>query len=222
MNESVESKQNEAVLGLFKIGARMDVGIPGWLIDEVDHYRPIESSSEVTSVADGENNLSAILNSCYADKGYVFSWGFLSETRSEDYEEDDRSFAVENCFVNFEFCLKDLLIAFPNCAMLEDLINWMYANHPLANAKFDADESMGEWTMLMFTAHGTKEIKRMRRWLAQVFIPVVLPDLLREGMKIVEAVKAEAVQNGRDGTFNDVLVEHQRFQLCGDPKDLSF
>jgi hypothetical protein len=98
----------------------------------------------------------------------------------------------------------------------------MYANHPLAKAKFEADESMGDWTMLMFTAHGTREVNRMRRWLAQVLIPVVLPDLLREGMKIVEAAKAEAVLKGRDDTFNEASVEHQRFQLCGDPKDLSF
>jgi len=218
MDGNVESKQNEAMLGLFKIGARMDVGIPAWLIDEVDHYRPTESSPEVTSGADGKNGLAAVLNSCYADKGYVFSWGILSETRSED----DGCVAEENSYVDFEFCIKDLLIALPNSAMLEDLVSWMYTNHPLANSEFETDESMGDWTMLMFTARGAKEISHMRRWLAKVFIPLVLPDLLREGMKIVKAAKAEVVQHGRNDTVNELLIEHERFQLCGDPKDLSF
>jgi hypothetical protein len=222
LSKNVDSKQDQAMLTLVQTGSRLETGLPRWLIDVVGGYADGESAAKVAEDEDSSDCLSAVLSSFYGDRGYVFSWGLLTEIRSGDEDDEDSYFGKNNCYVNFEFCIKELLIAFPNSAMLEDLFSWMYVNHPFANAEFETDESMGDWAVLTFTAHGEQEISRMRSWLVNVFIPVVLPDLMREGLKIVEACKADAIKKSGDSTFSEALAERQRFQLCGDPKDLSF
>lgn len=149
--------------------------------------------------------------------GHTFSFGTVSEESRPFNPDDDKSPPV----LRYEFVPTNLLLAFPQSALLEDLFMWMYHNHPLYQDEFDCDEGFCHLSVISFKSEeGKGEI--LRQWIAGTFIPKIWPDLLQEATRIVEAKKATAIAASPDGSFEELLVEHHRFQLCDDPAELSF
>lgn len=118
--------------------------------------------------------------------GYHFPWGTVSETTfTMDDERGNPTYA------HFEFAPREVYLAFPDGWHLADLFSWMYQRHPLRHPKFngDPDDVTQDWCVLTLEAKNAREIMDLRNWLADVFIPVIWPDLLREAMQLIEAKK---------------------------------
>ena len=154
----------------------------------------------------------------YLDKqGYVFPWGTLSEQFEPSDPDDDESIPI----LRYEFMPIDLLLAFPQSAQLEDLFMWLYRNHPFYYPEFDCDEGNFHFSVISFQSEeGCGEV--LRSWLANVFLPTIWPDLLAEAIRIVQEKVTAAVAQSPDGSFHELLVEHDRYQLCIDPAELQF
>lgn len=217
----MEKTRDEAVdgtmTGLLLMGFPFNIGIPCWAVNEMIHrYEQPLQSDDILGISDDFHESSML--SEYSDmKGYEFSWGTLSEDLDQ-FEDDDKASSVGR----FEFCLKEVLLAFPQSAMIEDLFVWMYENHPLQNNKYACDETCGDWFVLSFVACGQEEISQLRRWLAYIFIPKILPDLITEAMMIVAAAKERELAHSGAGSFERLFIETKRYQLCGDPSELTF
>ncbi|SFB27942.1 hypothetical protein SAMN04515620_13444 [Collimonas sp. OK607] len=201
--------------GLLAAGHCFKVGIPSWVLTELvsRKFAPLRPRDVLgLSKSHRENSITAE----YLNKmGYEFSWGTLSEELRTD--EDDGVLVG-----TFEIFPTQVLMAFPQVAMVEDLFIWMYQNHPLHHEKFDGDEAIGDWFVLSFSAVGQEKIDELRRWLAVIFVPRVMPDLILEARRIVAAAADVASARSADGTSEDALREVGRFQLCGEPADLVF
>jgi hypothetical protein len=203
---------------LFQAGCATDLGIPGWIVTEMltRENNPFTPEKLFCIDVNVDGPSSNILSE-YADKkGYSFSWGHLSEC-IEFLDLGDG----EELIGRFEFSPADLLKSFPNSAMIQDLLTWMYRLHPLHSEKFLLEEAIGDWFTLSFSAYDELEIARLRRWLAITFIPKIWPDLLMDGMRIIEIFKVTVGLETQDDGY-DVFVEHHRNQLCVDPTQLSF
>jgi hypothetical protein len=201
--------------GLLAAGHCFKVGIPSWVLTELvsRKFAPLRPRDVLgLSRSHRENSITAE----YLNKmGYEFSWGTLSEEIHAD--EDD-------CVLvgTFEIFPTQVLMTFPQAAMVEDLFIWMYQNHPLSHKEFEGNEASGGWFVLSFSAVGQEKIDELRRWLAVIFVPRVMPELILEARRIVAAAAEVASARSADGSFEDALYEIGRFQLCCDPADLAF
>ena len=149
--------------------------------------------------------------------GYTFSFGTVSEESYPFDPDDDKSPPV----LRYEFVPINLLLAFPDSGQLEDLFMWLYRNHPVYNDELDCDEAFHNLSVMSFrSAPGEGAV--LREWMAEIFLPIIWPDLLREGTRIVEEKKAAAIAASPDGSFEELLVEHHRGQLCDDGVELTF
>ena len=148
-------------------------------------------------------------------QGYTFSFGTVSEEPRAIDPDDDRSAPV----LRYEFVPINLLLAFPHCGQLEDLFMWLYRNHPLYDEAFESDEGFCHLSVISFESAEDEE-DALRAWMAETFFPFIWPDLLREGARIVEEKKAAAIAASPDGSFEELLVEHHRGQLCDEGAEL--
>lgn len=201
--------------GLLMMGCPVDLGIPAWTLQDMVR-RPEFSEAPEKIFGIGAEPFSDNMVDEYFDKrGYEFSWGSLSESVGQDeYDED------ETVVGRFEMLPKDVLMKFPQPAMVEDLFMWMYDHHPLKHSRFDVDESFGEWFVMSFAAYGDDNIAALRQWLALTFVPKIMPDLVSEAMLIVTREILQA--SDQDVASGEIFKEKGRYQLCGDPAELSF
>jgi hypothetical protein len=217
LKEEKQKMLDKSALQLFKHGCSVETGMPAWAVKEYMFRKsyPLTPSDILGLSPDymGCSMLDEYENMC----GYNFSWGQLHE-EVVLHEEVEESVLIGR----FEFVPTAILQAFPQSALLEDLFMFMYRHHPLFDPEFDCDESSGDWPVIAFEAFGEAEIEALRRWIAKVFLPGIWDDLMAEAMVIVETAKAAAIAASPDGSYEEVFVERGRFQLCGDPADLSF
>lgn len=150
-------------------------------------------------------------------QGHTFSFGTVSEESRPIDPDDDKSPPV----LRYEFVPINLLLAFPHCGQLEDLFMWLYRNHPLYDEGFECDEGFCHLSVISFESEEDEE-DVLRQWMAETFLPIIWPDLLREGTRIVEEKEAAAIAASPDGSFEELLVEHHRGQLCDDGAELTF
>lgn len=217
MNTKRDMEVNGAATNLLISACPVQLGMPAKLIRELVHGKySFLAAEDVCSLSKDGWGLSMLDE--YLDKqGYVFSWGTLSEVANPSDPDDDKSPAV----LRFEFMPMELLLAFPQSAQLEDLIMWLYRNHPLYYPEFDCDEGDESWSVISFQSEeGGGET--LRSWLADVFLPLIWHDLLGEATRIVQEKIKAAVALSPDGSFHELLVEHGRCQLCIDPAELQF
>lgn len=107
--------------------------------------------------------------------------------------------------------------------MLEDLYIFMYDNHPDCDERFECTQSFGTLSTMKFSATGGPvEHAELREWIADIFIPFILPDLNTEAARIVGAEKLKALSSSLDGTSDNALIEVMRDQLCPDASELTF
>lgn len=194
-----------------------ELGMPAKLIRELVHGKySVLTAKEVCGVSKKGRGLSMLDE--YLDKqGYVFSWGTLSEAWHPSDPDDDKSPPI----LRFEFMPMELLLAFPQSAQLEDLFMWLYRNHPHYCPKFDCDEGNESWSVISFQSEeGGGEA--LRTWLVDVFLTLIWHDLLGEATRIVQQKIKAAVAHSPDGSFHELLVEHDRCQLCIDSAELQF
>lgn len=203
--------KTEGMARLLELGQCFDLGIPSWILNEMVSREKFQISPKDVFGLGNSSSQNNIVGEYMNKKGYEFSWGSMSENVYQD--EDDATWIG-----TFEILPKVVLMAFPQGAMIEDLFIWMYQNHPLRHDEFNGEESFGDWFVLSFSAYGLDEIARLRSWLATTFIEHVIPDLISEALRIVAAEKLAGIADGSV----DVMREDGRFQLCGDPVDLSF
>ena len=150
-------------------------------------------------------------------QGHMFSFGTVSEESHPSDPDDDESPLV----LRYEFVPTSLLLAFPNSGQLEDLFMWLYRNHPLYDEAFECDEGFCHLSVISFKSE-EDEGDVLRDWMAEIFLPIIWPDLFREGSRIVEEKKAAAIAASPDGSFEELLVERHRGQLCDDKAELTF
>lgn len=217
MNTNRDMVVNKAAIKLLISACPVQLGMPAKLIRELVHGKhSFVTVEDVCSLSKYGCGLSMLGE--YLDKqGYVFSWGTLSEVSDPGDPDDEKSLPS----LRYEFMPTDLLLAFPQSAQLEDLFMWLYNNHPHYDPRFPCDEGDENWSIMSFPSdEGCGE--KLRNWLAKVFIPFIWPDLLNEATRIVQEKIKAALAQSLDGSFHELLVEHDRFQLCIDPADLRF
>lgn len=204
-------------LMLLKFGCPVEQGIPARLLHEhvLGRY-PAFTASDIFGLSEQSEGHS-LLSDYLGKRGYTFSWGTVSEKSGPCDPDDDDSLPI----LRFEFVPIDLLVTFPQSALLEDLFMWLYSNHPMYDPEFGCDESYSHLSVISFASKEGEE-EALRRWVASTFIPSIWPDLLAEATNIVEEKIAEAAADSPDGSFAELFVESERYQLCGDPAELSF
>lgn len=215
MDKNRKVMLDKAMLNLFKLRCHTEIGMPAWAVRELISRKSHALTPDDIVGRSERYQGRSMLEEHEEMRGYLFSWGTLCEINEEVDEGDE-------CGRRFEFVPKDLLLAFPQPAMLEDLISWMYQYHPLRHLEFESDESYGDWAVMSFSVYGEFASEKLRRWIARVFVPTIWPELLQEAMVIVEKAKAAAIAASPDGSYEHAFVERERYQLCGDPAELSF
>jgi len=200
--------------GLLAAACPIEVGIPSWFLTEMVTRKsfPVKPRDVLGLSVECKDN--CIVSDYLNMKGYEFSWGTFSENIFQD--EDGEWVGI------FEIFPKHVLRAFPQVNMISDLFMWMYQNHSRRHDEFKVEEPYSTWYVISFSAYGKEKIGELRRWLAGVFVPKILPDLISEAVKIVTAEKMAVAARSIDGPYEDALCEKKRFQLCGDPAKLSF
>lgn len=207
MDKAKSDAIDQTMIVLLQEGYSLDIGMPCWAIVELLNRKDHQlSPNDIVGKSRKfrENNM---LSEYRSMAGYHFSWGTLSERTLVD--EDDQTTSYQ-----FEFCLKELLLEFPNAGMLEDLIFFLYQSHPLYSNNFQCGEAQGEWFTLSFTAQGDEKLKLLRHWLSDAFIPTILPDLIHRSLSTIRAKKEAHFQRTRSNCIAELLVERGRYQLC--------
>lgn len=205
---------------MLALGYAIKLDIPAWTIREMLTRETTPVKPAYIFGVSKDCMRQSLVDEYLDKKGYQYTWGAVSEHLASFEDGDD---GEEEIIVGkFEFYPEEILKEFPNAAMLQDLMIWMYGHHPSMDENYAADESSGDWFVLAFEASGVEDIAKLRNWLANVFIPKIWPDLLSNGMRIVMEAKTAELARTNNQSFEGALIEKQRWQLCGDPKDLSF
>lgn len=161
-------------------------------------------------------SLDLLVNQCpmVRTNSYPFTWGVVSESITEGVGEK-----VGLRRVDFELAACHVYSAFPSRERLVDLFSWMYHCHPHRHHTFvpNHDGIVFPMSVICLRAEGERQIYSLRSWLGDIFIPVVWPDLLREGMKIITERRAR-VSNPE--SLEELLAD--RSYLGEDPTSLSF
>lgn len=213
MNNNDKRRLVDSVMsGLLMVGCPFDLGIPAWTLREMTTRSAFAVAPSALLGLDPDSAENNVISEYSEKRGYEFSWGTLSELV---YEDEDGT--LTGCFEVFP---KDVLMTFPQPAMVEDLFVWMYQNHPLKHPLYYGDEAYGDWFVLSFTAYDIDAISALRHWLATTFVSKIMPDLVSEAMLAVTK-ELHVAQNGSVES-GEVFVENIRHQLCGDPSNLSF
>lgn len=188
-------------------------GRPTKLVLPTNTKQALEDALSAGGRYPGDGDLTEYLT----QQGHTFSFGTVSEESRPIDPDDDKSPPV----LRYEFVPINLLLAFPHCGQLEDLFMWLYRNHPLYDEGFECDEGFCRLSVMSFQSPEYEE-EFLRDWMAWTFLPYIWPDLLREATRIVEEKKAAAIAASPDGSFEELLVEHHRGQLCDDVAELTF
>lgn len=115
------------------------------------------------------------LLSQYKDlRGYQFSWGMLTESICDDDGFDDD---LGPC-LSFEVIPEELLKKYWRSDIWDRVLTALYRAHELEHPEFDVDEGSHSECVMEFRAFGDDEGRELRLWMANVFIPKILPDLL--------------------------------------------
>jgi hypothetical protein len=215
----LNSKKNTILeqtgLHLLNNGCPVLLGMPAYGVANCV-FRKVSPATPADIMGVGERtSSSSVLEDYQQLLGYHFPWGTVSE---HSFEGDDTGVR----FVDFTFDPRDVYLAFPDGWHLADLFHWLYQSHPLCHRKFetDPDSVIFDWSVISFQARGERQIKALRSWLVEVFIPLIWPDLLREAMRLIEQKKASIFST--DGSFEELLSDRSRWLLCSDPAELTY
>ncbi|WP_194727126.1 hypothetical protein [Noviherbaspirillum malthae] len=158
-------------------GATVPLKIPNWLTAQIQNgtVNACTALDAVESRLTG--NLSTRqLNKFATDKygsrlGYSFSWGTITEASYEPTEEDPSS-------VSFTISLDAILEGFPSPSLLFGLMETHISGHALRGMPEEVTYG-GGWDTMKLVAYGTKQAD-LRPWMAETFIPRVLPSILEK------------------------------------------
>ncbi|MQR02117.1 hypothetical protein [Glaciimonas soli] len=209
---------DDVMLVLLSQGTPIPLGFPHWALFEFTTRKDCPMDPEILLGLKDNEDQSSMLNRYEDLQGYQFTWGVVSEDYSH-YEEDPEN--VRKC--KFEISPEAVLKTFLQSAMLQDLYAFMYEHHPDYDGRFECDEAFGDLYTMSFSATGNPiEHAELRGWMANTFIPLILPDLNAEAARIVGAEKLKALSSSLDGTSDKALIEVRRYQLCPHPSELTF
>lgn len=215
MNSKKNTILEQTGLHLLNNGCPVLLGMPAYGVANCV-FRKVSPATPADIMGVGERtSSSSVLEDYQQLLGYHFPWGTVSE---HSFEGDDTGVR----FVDFTFDPRDVYLAFPDGWHLADLFHWLYQSHPLCHRKFetDPDSVIFDWSVISFQARGERQIKALRSWLVEVFIPLIWPDLLREAMRLIEQKKASIFST--DGSFEELLSDRSRWLLCSDPAELTY
>ena len=215
MNSKKNTILEQTGLHLLNNGCPVLLGMPAYGVANCV-FRKVSPATPADIMGVGERTSSSSVLEHYQQLlGYHFPWGTVSE---HSFEGDDTGVR----FVDFTFDPRDVYLAFPDGWHLADLFHWLYQSHPLCHRKFetDPDSVIFDWSVISFQARGERQIKALRSWLVEVFIPLIWPDLLREAMRLIEQKKASIFST--DGSFEELLSDRSRWLLCSDPAELTY
>jgi hypothetical protein len=209
---------DDVMLTLLKQGTPIPLGFPYWALLEFTTRKDSPVDPAILLGLKENEDKSSMLDRYEDREGYQFTWGVVSEG-TDHFEEDPEE--VRTC--TFEISPEAVLKTFMEPSMLEDLYAFMYKNHPDCDDRFECGEAFGNLYTMQFSATGgPAEHAELREWMANTFIPVILPDLNAEAARIVGAEKLRALSSSFDGTSDKALIEVRRGQLCPAPSELTF
>jgi len=219
----MQNALDATVLTLLAQGITMPLGIPTWVLkDAASRLKPSAFAAAVwprnKTRKDACNG--TIVAQYDGREGYQFSWGTVTEER-HDGEWDSDEPSPTHTFEIFP----DMVVAqLPNAPMLADLYRFMYNNHPRRSSIFDVDEPYHDDAVLSFTVEATDANEAaLRSWLVSDFLPNIMVELNTEAIRIIEAARlASKMPTLKYDEESALLTEHQRYQLCPDPDELSF
>jgi hypothetical protein len=122
---------------LLALGCSNKLNAPTWIIREMLTRKtdPVKAA-RIFGVRNARLRPS-LVDEYLEKKGYQYTWGAVSEhvTSFEDGDDGEEEIIVGK----FEFYPEEILKEFPNAAMLQDLMMWMYGHHPLKDANYPAE-----------------------------------------------------------------------------------
>lgn len=158
--------------GMLYAGVPTRMTVPAWMAQElVACYKregePGEIGGHLGMFGLGIRPLD-VLNDIKTMSGYSFSWGSISE----------RHLPGET--VAFEVFAEQLLVKDIDPAHWKKVLTALSNEHDLASEEFRASEAANHFHAVRFEASG-RDVPRLRAYLAGVFLPQILPDVLTEG-----------------------------------------
>lgn len=167
-------KQDSIMIELLKKTLPFETGIPPWVLREMVSRPddPIDPRELLGINRDDFIHDEDFLSINFDQLGYTFSWGTVIEETS-DFEEDGL------IGLHFEFLPYQLLRLYPKPDVLDHFFLLAYRNHPLCSDQFDEYEGSNPWSVLqLFTLGTQKQIREFRKFISDVFLPLIWPDLL--------------------------------------------
>jgi len=145
---------------------------------------------------------------------YPLPGGLLNESIYEGMKGNVRMRGAD-----FEFAARGVFLALPSRECLVRLFNWMYHCHPIRHHTYAPNDEgiVFPMSVICFRAEGERQIYSVRSWLGEIFMPMVWPDLVFEGMRII----AECRERVSNPESLEELVAAQSY-FGGDPTSLSF
>lgn len=220
----MQNTLDDTMLSLLAQGVTMPLGIPTWVLkDAASRLKPSTFAAAVWPRNKTRKGAceGTIVDRYDGRQGYQFSWGTVTEERhAGEWDEEEQPFPTHT----FEIFPDVVTAQFPNALMLADLYQFMYNHHPGRNLCFDTDEPLDVDAALSFTVDGNEEeVAALRNWLVSDFLPNILPELNAEATRIIEARRLAAkILTSKYDEEVALLTEHERFQMCPNPEDLSF
>lgn len=121
--------------------------------------------------------------------GYSFSWGTITEASHGPTEEDPSS-------VSFTISLDAMLERFPFPGLLFGLTETHVSWHALLGMPEEVLYG-GGWDTLKLVAYGKKQSK-LRPWMAEMFIPRVLPSILEKANMVALSYENDGMAEAID------------------------
>ncbi|MFS2023205.1 hypothetical protein [Massilia sp. CT11-137] len=145
---------------------------------------------------------------------YPVPGGLLNESIYEGMKGNERLRGAD-----FEFAARGVVLALSSHECILRLFNWLYDCHPIRHHTYapNDDGIVFPMSIICFRAEGERQIASLRSWLGEIFMPVVWPELILEGMRIIAECKAR-VSNAE--SLEELVAD--RSYLGGDPTSLSF
>lgn len=168
---------NEAATALLANQSPMPLGIKADLIN-LYLYRE-EQKISLTSLfgrkSNNEQNFDLL--SKYENRvGYQFDWGMIIE-EFDEAQPDSPDDWERNAALKYEIVVEKLLKRYPYPEVLDFIFEAMYGCHPSASTDISSGVGSDHQAVLALYVFGESEVKALRRWMVDVFLPKILPDL---------------------------------------------
>lgn len=166
----------------------MVLGIPAWFIREITQREELPVPALEILGKRGEVPDNSLVACCLDVVGYEFSWGTVFE---RTYGEGDPEIEWEGAsYLDFGIFPHDLLRRHPYFETVGDFFRMTMERDPNLPTACEVSSSECDWAVLTFTAYTEEDGASLRLWMAETFIPIILPNLIEEADRIMNLIAA--------------------------------